>query len=82
MPYSLNKYTIPLLLTIGTTLSTSCNGTKYNCICTHPENGKQVATYEFITSDKSSAIFDCRQKELQFTGPEMEGTKCTIKELN
>lgn len=70
----MNKLLLAILI-IG---CTSCGNEQFTCIC---KNGdKEIANYKIDAAKKSTASFECNQKQLGFSGnPEFKDVQCGIE---
>lgn len=67
-----------LLLAIAILACSSCGSEKFTCSC--KSDGTEFTVYELDADKKESASFECKQKELTFSGnPEFKNAKCSIE---
>lgn len=69
-----------LLLLSACVLFASCGEDAYSCVCTDKGNGNAaIADYQ-LKGKKESAAFECKQKGLQYSGPQYKDVQCTLGE--
>lgn len=67
-----------LLLAVTTIALSSCGSETFTCACKSGDS--EIASYEIEADKKASASFECKQKELTFSGhPEFKNAKCELQ---
>jgi len=70
-----------LLIAFTPFLFSSCGDETYTCKCTDKgDNNRAISDYEIKADDKSQAEFECKQKNLTFSGnPEYKNVQCEVE---
>ena len=68
------------LLAIFTITLTSCGADSYNCVCTDKGNDNAAIADYKVKGKKESAAFECKQKSLQYSGPDYKNVQCELKD--
>ena len=68
-----------LLLLSASFLLTACGDSVHTCNCTDTVTKANIANYE-LQGKKQSAAFECKQKGMQYSGPEYKDVQCKLDE--
>lgn len=60
-------------------LLTACGDSVHTCNCTDSVTKATIASYE-LQGKKESAAFECKQKGMQYSGPEYKDVQCKLDE--
>ena len=61
-------------------LATACTEHSYSCICTDKGNNNTAIAEYALKGKKESASFECKQKGLQYSGPQYKDVQCALDE--
>lgn len=67
------------IITICLTL-TACGNNEHSCVCTDKGNGNTAIADYKLQGKKESAAFECKQKSLQYSGPQYKDVQCALQD--
>lgn len=58
----------------------SCGDNAHKCVCTDKGNDNAAIADYKLQGKKESAAFECKQKSLQYSGPQYKDVQCALQD--